>query len=125
MTALEYMQKQLKKHRANYAVQTERGAPTQALHDILAKIGYYEAAVAALELQGGDRHMAIQTGVVEITCVNCQTKHTVLVPTAGYRRWASGQARIQDALPELNESERELLMSHICPRCWDKLFGGE
>lgn len=62
------------------------------------------------------------TGVVEVTCVSCKSKHTVLVPTMGYKLWASGQARIQDALPMLSEDERELLMSNICPRCWDKLF---
>ena len=67
--------------------------------------------------------MSIQSGVVEVTCVNCKTKHVIIVPTAGYRRWATGQAKIQDALPMLSEDERELLMSNICPRCWDKLFG--
>lgn len=66
--------------------------------------------------------MPTQTGVVEVTCVNCKTKHTILVPTAGYKLWASGQAKIQDAMPQLSEDERELLMSNICPVCWDKLF---
>lgn len=66
--------------------------------------------------------MPSKTGIVEITCVNCQTQHTVLVPLQGYRLWASGQAKIQDAMPSLTESERELLMSNICPKCWDKLF---
>lgn len=63
------------------------------------------------------------TGVVEIECIMCHTKHTVLVPTAGYKQWASGQAKIQDALPSLSADERELLMSNICPKCWDKTFG--
>ena len=63
------------------------------------------------------------TGVVEVECILCHTKHTILVPTAGYTKWAKGQAKIQDALPGLTESERELLMSNICPACWDKTFG--
>lgn len=62
------------------------------------------------------------TGIVEVTCVSCNTPHTVIVPTAGYKRWASGQAHIQDALPGLSAAERELLISGICPVCWDKLF---
>ena len=66
--------------------------------------------------------MSTQIGIVEVTCVNCHTQHTIAVPVAGYRRWATGQAKIQDALPMLSEDERELLMSNICPRCWDKMF---
>ena len=49
MTALEYMEKQLKKHRANYERETARGVPEKVLNDILAKIGYYEVAVEALK----------------------------------------------------------------------------
>lgn len=67
--------------------------------------------------------MSTQVGIVEVTCVNCHTPHTIAVPTAGYKRWATGQAKIQEALPTLSNDERELLMSGICPRCWDKLFG--
>lgn len=66
--------------------------------------------------------MSTQTGIVEVTCVNCGTKHTIMVPTGAYKRWASGQAKIQDALPMLSADERELLMSHICQRCFDKIF---
>lgn len=66
--------------------------------------------------------MVTQTGVIEVKCVSCNTPHTILVPTAGYKLWASGQAKIQDAMPQLSEDERELLMSNICPACWDKLF---
>lgn len=64
-----------------------------------------------------------QLGLVEVVCINCKTRHNVIVPMDGYRLWASGQAKIQDALPMLSDDERELLMSNICPRCWDKLFG--
>ena len=60
--------------------------------------------------------------VVEVTCVHCCRTYTLLVPVAGYKLWSSGQARIQDALPGLTDDERELLMTHTCPNCWDKLF---
>lgn len=66
--------------------------------------------------------MPTQMQVVEVTCVSCKTKHTIMVPAANYRLWASGQAKIQHALPMLSEDERGLLMSNICPVCWDKLF---
>lgn len=65
--------------------------------------------------------MPTQIGVVEVTCVSCHTRHTITVPVANYKRWATGQARIQDALPMLTDDERELLLSNICPDCWDKL----
>ena len=69
--------------------------------------------------------MSIRTGVIEVTCVRCKSKHTILVPTDGYKLWTSGQKHIQDALPGLSADERELLMSGICPICWDKLFGDD
>ena len=49
MTALEYMEKQLSKHRLNYEREKTRDVPEKMLNDILAKIGYYEAAVNALK----------------------------------------------------------------------------
>ena len=49
MTALEYMEKQVQKHRINYNREVLRGAPDEVLHNIRAKIGYYEAAAEALQ----------------------------------------------------------------------------
>ena len=48
MTALEYMEKQLQKHRRNYEAEAKRGCPATMMYDILMKIHYYEAAVEAL-----------------------------------------------------------------------------
>lgn len=63
------------------------------------------------------------TTQIEVKCAMCGTVHTILVPVAGYRLWASGQMKIQDALPSLSADERELLMSGICGRCFDRVFG--
>lgn len=49
MTALEYMEKQVQKHRMNYDRELARGVPEEQLNNIRAKIGYYEAAVDALK----------------------------------------------------------------------------
>ena len=49
MTALEYMEKQYNKHKANYIRESDRGAPEKMLNDIKLKIGYYEQAVEALK----------------------------------------------------------------------------
>lgn len=62
------------------------------------------------------------TGIVEVECIMCHTKHTILVPVGGYTQWAKGQAKIQEALPGLTDDERELLVSGICGQCFDKMF---
>lgn len=46
--ALEYMEKQLHKHRMNYKRESARGVSEEMLENIEKKIGYYEAAVEAL-----------------------------------------------------------------------------
>lgn len=56
MTPIEYMEKQLQKHRINFIRATKRNAPEEDINHIKAKITYYEAAVEALkrqDLQGG------------------------------------------------------------------------
>ena len=49
MTALEYMEKQVKKHQLNFCREFDRGAPDEVLENIRNKISYYEAAVKALK----------------------------------------------------------------------------
>ena len=48
MTALEYMEKQLQKHRMNYDRELNRGVPEDMLFNIAMKCGYYWNAVEAL-----------------------------------------------------------------------------
>ena len=48
MTALEYMEKQLQKHRMNYERELNRGVPEDMLFNIAMKCSYYKAAVDAL-----------------------------------------------------------------------------
>lgn len=62
------------------------------------------------------------TTLIDVKCIRCAARRTIIVPIAGYKLWSSGQAHIQDALPTLTEDERELLKTGICPVCWDKLF---
>ena len=45
MTALEYMERQLKKHSMNLERERKRGAPEEVLDRIALKISYYEEAV--------------------------------------------------------------------------------
>ena len=51
MTALEYMEKQLAKHRLNYIRGYDRGIPKEDLDNIRLEISYYEQAVEALRME--------------------------------------------------------------------------
>ena len=54
MTALEYMEKQVSKHRLNFNREWERGAPEEVLANIWLKITHYQAAVDALKEADGN-----------------------------------------------------------------------
>ena len=51
MTALEYMEKQVEKHRQNYERAMKRGATLCELLNIKIKISNYEQAVEALRME--------------------------------------------------------------------------
>lgn len=54
-------------------------------------------------------------------CINCKREFILHVSKAGLEKYRDGEL-IQDALPELTRAERELLISHHCEKCFDKLF---
>lgn len=57
-------------------------------------------------------------------CPICHTSHDVEVPMDGFFKWQDG-ACVQDAFPSLSAEEREMLISGICPECWNFMFGKE
>lgn len=56
------------------------------------------------------------------TCPICGKVNEVNVKFEDYLRWQGGDL-IQDAFPYLNANDRELLLSGICSKCWDKMYG--
>jgi uncharacterized Zn finger protein (UPF0148 family) len=60
--------------------------------------------------------------VIEIYCPFCGKVHTVTASVQGLRDWENGES-IQRALPELSATERESLISGICPDCQRDFFG--
>jgi hypothetical protein len=58
---------------------------------------------------------------VKTKCPWCGETSDVTVTLAGYNARRAG-AKIQDAYPELSSSDREKLITGICPVCWDKEF---
>lgn len=57
-------------------------------------------------------------------CPFCGHANFVEVNEVDYWDWQDG-ALAQDTFPYLSADEREMLISGICPTCWDIVFGKE
>ena len=57
-------------------------------------------------------------------CPFCGRGNEVEVNEMDYLDWEGGELA-QVAFPYLSAEEREMLISGICPTCWDKMFGGD
>jgi hypothetical protein len=60
--------------------------------------------------------------LVELQCQICGRSHSVTVNADAYMDWLNGDF-IQRAMPELSATEREQLISSICPKCQERIFG--
>ena len=58
------------------------------------------------------------------TCPFCGGFHSVMVDMDAYGDWMGGEL-IQRAMPDLTPTEREQLVSNICPKCQKDIFGAE
>ena len=61
---------------------------------------------------------------VVMSCMLCGRRHEVEVDWKAYIKWEEGMT-IQNAMPNLTPTEREQLISHICPKCQKSIFGEE
>lgn len=61
--------------------------------------------------------------VLVTTCPFCGREFEVEVYESDYLAWEVGDALAQDVFPYLSADEREMLISGICPSCWEKTFG--
>lgn len=55
-------------------------------------------------------------------CPFCGRTNEIQVNETDYWDWEDG-ALAQVAFPYLSADEREMLISGICPSCWDSMFG--
>ena len=69
-----------------------------------------------------EREVTIMRIDVEITCPFCGANHAVEVNLAQFEAWQNGEL-IQNAMPDLTFTEREQLISGLCPKCQAKAFG--
>ena len=63
----------------------------------------------------------MRNATVEIHCPICGKTHYVEVNESAYWKWQDG-ILIQNAMPELTPTEREQLISGICPKCQEFIF---
>lgn len=62
--------------------------------------------------------------IVSMVCPICGNEHTVEVSEYALYQWEDG-ACIQTVMPTLSATEREQLISHICPNCQASIFGSD
>lgn len=59
---------------------------------------------------------------LNIACRYCESDHEIEVDDVKYTSWKNGDGFIQDIMPELSPSDRELLISETCNECWSIMF---
>lgn len=66
----------------------------------------------------------VRTVCKRITCRVCGSATEITVPAERFLAWQTGTL-IQCAFPELTTDQRELLISGICGKCFDRVMGEE
>ena len=63
---------------------------------------------------------------VNVPCSFCNAEYIIEMTVSQFNELQSPHRRhIQDIIPELAPEMRELFISGMCPKCWDKLFSFE
>tara|TARA_B100000287_G_scaffold197385_1_gene186497 strand:+ start:268 stop:498 length:231 start_codon:yes stop_codon:yes gene_type:complete len=57
-----------------------------------------------------------------VECRLCGAVESIVMPVSSFLAWQGGEF-IQDAMPFLSSSQREMLISQTCDDCWTNLFG--
>lgn len=60
--------------------------------------------------------------VIECVCPFCGITHYIEVFENDYLAWEFDGMTAQEAFPYLSANDREMLISGICPQCWEKTF---
>lgn len=61
---------------------------------------------------------------IEKRCPHCGKLQTLEVNEVQFSDWLAGK-NTQIAFPDLSADQREILMSGICPECWEDIFQDE
>lgn len=60
--------------------------------------------------------------VVQRTCPWCGNINSVEMTDEQYKQYTSGDGLVQRIFPDLSAATREILITGICPKCWDATF---
>jgi hypothetical protein len=69
-----------------------------------------------------EEHKMMTIVVIERTCPFCGRTHYVEAPLEEIEAYEAG-ALAQNAFKSLNATEREQIISQLCPKCQDEIFG--
>lgn len=61
--------------------------------------------------------------IIKAKCPNCGYEHSFEVSEEQYVKYMENSDFIQNIFPKIAPEYREMLISGICPDCWNKLFG--
>ena len=61
---------------------------------------------------------------INVSCERCHTIYQFKVNEEDFIDYMLGDVHVQVAFPYLTPGERELLLTHTCEKCWNKMFGG-
>lgn len=61
---------------------------------------------------------------IATSCPFCHEVSLIEVNEEDFDRWEEGKL-VQDAFPYLSASDREKLITGICPECWEHMFPKE
>ena len=59
---------------------------------------------------------------VNTKCPHCGKISTLEMTNEQYEQYISGDSYIQNIFPNWSPAIREMLITGICPDCWDKMF---
>lgn len=59
---------------------------------------------------------------VKVECQYCGKEYLLNISEDQYNKLLEGKELIQNIIPEVDPGIREILISGLCPKCWDKTF---
>ena len=59
---------------------------------------------------------------LEVDCVKCGSTTNLVIEQDDLKRYTNKEGSAQKIFSYLSPEERELIISGICPTCWNKIF---
>lgn len=60
--------------------------------------------------------------IITNPCPMCGKTHKLKVHADDYKRFIRREGLAQECFPYIKPEDREMLISGICPECWNKMF---